>query len=156
LLLHYPLTDRGHRHATPAGGLFSTAADLSRFCQMVLAGGVYKGKRYISAESLHEMTQKQITEPGLQSVASFGGPHDLNGYGLGWFTGEAGAFGHGGAYSTDMRIDPKRGIIFIWLVQHASFGGDGARSEDTFERFASQHFGSGVDVSTGSGHVAEK
>jgi CubicO group peptidase (beta-lactamase class C family) len=35
--LRYPLDDR-RRQPMPAGGLFSTAHDLARFCQMVLAG----------------------------------------------------------------------------------------------------------------------
>src|ERR1700730_12075761 len=40
--LKYPLNDR-KRQPMPAGGLFSTAADVGRFCQMILNGGTYKG-----------------------------------------------------------------------------------------------------------------
>ena len=45
--LKYPLNDR-KRQAMPAGGLFSTASDVDRFCQMMLKGGVFQGKRYLS------------------------------------------------------------------------------------------------------------
>jgi CubicO group peptidase (beta-lactamase class C family) len=36
----------------------------------------------------------------------------------------AGAFGHGGAYATDMQIDPQHQLITIFLVQHAGYPGD--------------------------------
>ena len=99
----------------PAGGLFSTAADLARFCQMILNGGVSGGKRYLSETAVKEMTTRQT------------GPHIKQSYGLGWATG-GGTYGHGGAYTTNMTIDPKSGLITIFLVQHAAFAGDGAKS----------------------------
>ena len=40
----------------PAGGLFSTATDVSLFCRMILNGGVLDGKRYLSEKSLQQMT----------------------------------------------------------------------------------------------------
>ena len=36
--LRYPLSNRGNRYPMPAGGLFSTASDTARFCQMILNG----------------------------------------------------------------------------------------------------------------------
>ena len=45
--LRYPLDDRA-RQPMPAGGLFSTARDLARFCRMVLNGGSFEGTRYLS------------------------------------------------------------------------------------------------------------
>ena len=46
--LKYPLTDKTILHACPGGGLFSTADDCGIFCQMLLNGGEYKGKRFLS------------------------------------------------------------------------------------------------------------
>ena len=60
-----------NRQPMPAGGLFSTAADVARFCQMVLNGGEFDGKRYLSEAAVKQMTSKQT------------GDLD-NGYGLGW------------------------------------------------------------------------
>jgi CubicO group peptidase (beta-lactamase class C family) len=37
-------------------GLFSTADDLARFCQMLLNGGALDGKRILSAETVALMT----------------------------------------------------------------------------------------------------
>jgi CubicO group peptidase (beta-lactamase class C family) len=137
--LRQPLSDRAHRYPMPAGGLFSTAADLARFCQMLLAGGVYGGHRYLGAAAIHEMTTNQVPQASLKSIKLSGGN---NGYGLGWFTSASGAFSHEGAYSTSMRIDPKKGLITIWLVQHDGFPGDGAKSFDTFQSAVSKRFGS--------------
>jgi CubicO group peptidase (beta-lactamase class C family) len=125
--LKYPLNDR-KRQPMPAGGLFSTADDLARFCQMVLGGGVFKGKRYLSEAAVKQMTSKQ-TGDALKE-----------GYGLGWSTG-GGTFGHGGAYSTNMTIDPKRGLILVFMVQHAGFPKNGGQSGGAFRKAAEERFG---------------
>jgi CubicO group peptidase (beta-lactamase class C family) len=128
--LHYPLDDR-KRQPMPAGGLFSTARDVARFCQMVAGGGAFQGKRYLSEDAVKQMTSKQTPD----SVKE--------GYGLGWATWEGG-FGHGGALSTNMSIDTKRGLITVFLVQHAGFPGKGGQSQGAFRNAASLSFaGSG-------------
>jgi len=102
--LTYPLNDRQHRFPMPAGGLFSTAADVSKFCQMILNGGTLNGRRYISAASLQAMTSVQN-----------GGLGKAN-YGFGWSITKNG-FGHGGANKNAMDIDTTTGRIFIFMVQ---------------------------------------
>jgi len=102
--LTYPLSDRQHRFPMPAGGLFSTAVDVSKFCQMILNGGTLNGKRYISAASLHAMTSVQN-----------GGLGKVN-YGFGWNVSKNG-FGHGGADKNAMDIDTTTGRIFVFMVQ---------------------------------------
>jgi CubicO group peptidase (beta-lactamase class C family) len=102
--LTYPLNDRKHRYPMPAGGLFSTAADVSKFCQMILNGGALHGKRYISPESLHAMTSVQ--NGGMEK-------HD---YGFGWSISKNG-FGHGGAFNNAMEINTTTGRILIFMVQ---------------------------------------
>jgi CubicO group peptidase (beta-lactamase class C family) len=125
--LKYPLSDR-KRQPMPAGGLFSTAHDLARFCQMISNGGVFEGKRYLSQAAVAELTRKQT-------------PKQIkDGYGLGWATG-GGSFGHGGAYSTNMTIDRDRGLIYVFLVQHAGFPGKGGSSYDVFKKTAELEFG---------------
>jgi CubicO group peptidase (beta-lactamase class C family) len=62
-------------------------------------------------------------------------------YGLGWAIGN-GTFGHGGAYATNMTIDPKRGLITLWLVQQAGgFPGEGGKSQMAFREAALELFG---------------
>lgn len=125
--LQYPLDDR-KRQPMPAGGLFSTASDVGRFCQMILNGGTLDGKRYLSEAAVAQMTSKQ-TGDALK-----------DGYGLGWATG-GGSFGHGGAFATNMTIDARRGLITVFMVQHAGFPGKGGESHGAFKRAAEERFG---------------
>ncbi len=128
--LHYPLSDRG-RYPMPAGGLFSTATDVAHFCQMLLNKGRFEGKRYLSDASVAEMTHKQ-TGAGIKDS-----------YGLGLSTG-GGGFGHGGAYATNMTIEPGLGRIYVFMVQHAGFPDGGDQSFPTFKKAAERRFsGSG-------------
>jgi CubicO group peptidase (beta-lactamase class C family) len=125
--LTYPLQDR-RRQPMPAGGLFSTAADVARFCQMILNGGELDGHRYVSEAAVKQMTTKQTAE-ALK-----------DGYGLGWSTG-GGNFGHGGAFATNMNIDSNRGLITVYCVQHNGFPGDGGKAQGAFRHAAEKIFG---------------
>jgi len=115
--LSYPL-DSHARRATPGGGLFSTARDCARFCQMILRGGEWNGHRFVSRAGVEAMTRRH-TRDGLES------------YGWGWSVSD-GSFGHGGAYSTNMVIEPARDLVTVFLVQHAGFSGQGGASHDAF------------------------
>jgi CubicO group peptidase (beta-lactamase class C family) len=102
--LHYPLDDRT-RTPMPAGGLFSTAGDMLSFCQMVLNGGTFHGKRLLSEAAVRMMTSKQTGALKNQ-------------YGFAWYTTTpGGSFSHGGGDKTDMTIDPKTGLITILMEQ---------------------------------------
>jgi len=125
--LHYPLTDRTTRFPMPAGGLFSTAHDVARFYQMLLNGGQLDGKRLLSEAAVKQMTSRQ-TPPGLNDS-----------YGFGIAAGDH-FFGHGGAYSTNTSADTARGLIFVWLVQHAGFPGEGGKAQDAFKQAALDAF----------------
>lgn len=116
--LTYPLNDR-RRGPMPAGGLFSTAADVGVFCQMILNNGEYRGKRYLSEKAVKEMATRQTGEWIKES------------YGLGWSVGD-GSLGHGGALATNMTVDYQRGIATVWLVQHAGFPQDGDKAHGAF------------------------
>ncbi|MFM9962341.1 MAG: serine hydrolase domain-containing protein [Planctomycetaceae bacterium] len=126
--LTYPLSKRDNRYPMPAGGLFSTGADVATFCRMLLNGGELNGKRYLSQEALKTMTSKQT------------GDMVKDGYGIGWSTNGM-TFGHGGALATNMTIDPQRGLITVFLVQHAGFPGDGGKSHGAFVNAANSVFG---------------
>jgi CubicO group peptidase (beta-lactamase class C family) len=125
--LKYPLSDR-KRQPMPAGGLFSTAEDVGRFCQMMLNAGVVNGKRVLSDDAVKQMTIKQTGDTVKEN------------YGLGWSTG-GDSFGHGGALSTNMTVNTKRGLIMVYLVQHAGFPGDGGKSLGAFQKAAEEEFG---------------
>lgn len=138
--LTYPLNNL-KRGPSPAGGYFSTASDLALFCRMVMNGGVHDGKRIISEASVRAMTSTQTGDLLNQGKGE-------NGYGLGWSTSRKasnesvipGPAGHGGAYSTNMNIDPQRGLITIWMVQHAGYPGDGGKAQGAFNKAAFDKF----------------
>jgi CubicO group peptidase (beta-lactamase class C family)/glyoxylase-like metal-dependent hydrolase (beta-lactamase superfamily II) len=112
------------RFPAPNGGLFSTAPDYARFCQMILRGGEMDGKRYLKAESVKVMTTLQTAD--LKTGFTPG-----NGWGLGWCVVREpqgvtavlspGSFGHGGAYGTQAWIDPTAQRVYILMVQRANF-----------------------------------
>lgn len=125
--LYYPLTDRDVRFAMPAGGLFSTAHDLARIYRMLLRRGELDGNRYLSDVAVQELTRRQT-------------PVDLKeSYGLG-FSVSPTTFGHGGAFSTNTFADTQRGQIFVWLVQHACFPGEGGKSQEAFLKAAKEAY----------------
>lgn len=107
--------DAGARHMPePSGGLFSTAADMARFYQMILNGGELANRRVLSRAAVAEMTRPHLA-----------GGKPLN-YGLGWGcnTGRkpitalsARAVGHGGAFATHGWIDPETGLVAVVLAQ---------------------------------------
>ncbi len=119
---------QGARNPEPAWGLYSTAEDLSHFYQMLLNGGTYKGRRYLSKFSVDLMTQVHTGD--LNPSGWMGG----SGYGLtlevvkdpyGELHGHSiGTFGHGGAFGTQGWMDPKTNLITIMLIQSASGGTD--------------------------------
>lgn len=127
--LTYPLDDRVTRQPMPAGGFFSTAADVARFGQMVLRGGELDGKRYLSEAAVKMMTSRQ-TPPELPSSYGFG------------FAVNGDTFGHGGAYSTNLSIDPKRGLVLVFMVQNAGWRNDeGKKIQPAFTKMAIEAFG---------------
>ncbi|MDB6154454.1 MAG: estB 3 [Chthoniobacteraceae bacterium] len=120
-----PLFDPAREHYPAAnGGLFSTARDYVRFCQMLLNKGSLDGKRYLSADAVAQMSTIQTGEivtgftPGCawglgcslvrkpQGVTAMLSP---------------GTFGHGGAYGTQAWIDPVTQRVYLLMVQRANF-----------------------------------
>jgi CubicO group peptidase (beta-lactamase class C family) len=124
----------------PSGGLFSTAADLNRFYQMILNGGELDGQRIVSASGVRDMTRIQTGD----IVTGF---TPGNGWGLGWcvvrdpqgVTGmfSPGTFGHGGAFGTEGWVDPVKQRIYVLLFQRADIGNsDGSDIRKDFQQAA--------------------
>jgi CubicO group peptidase (beta-lactamase class C family) len=114
-----------HDHFPAAnGGLYSTAADYARFCQMLLNRGTLDGMRYLKPETVALMSQ--VHSGDLKT-----GFTDGNGWGLGVCVVREpqgvtaalspGSFGHGGAFGTQAWLDPARQRAYILMVQRADF-----------------------------------
>nr|MCU0749734.1 beta-lactamase family protein [Akkermansiaceae bacterium] len=136
-----PITDR-NRYPLANGGLFSTASDYLRFCQMVLQRGSFDGKTYLKPESVKLMTTVQSGELKTGFLPG-------NAWGLGWCivrnpegvtaTLSPGTFGHGGVYGTQAWIDPVKQRIHLLMVQRADFlNSDGSDVRRGFHEAYSQ------------------
>lgn len=90
-------------------GLFSTAADLSVFAQMLLDGGVYNGVRVISDSTVQLFTRRAAGHRALGWDTCAGGA------GCGQFMSER-AFGHTGFTGTSLWIDPDRQMFVVLLT----------------------------------------
>ena len=107
-----------------AGGLYSTAADYLRFCQMLLNGGTLEGASILGRKSVELMMLNHLTHLD-PSVTSF---NKAEGFGLGGYVvldvarrgrlGSVGQFGWSGAGSTYFTIDRQENLIAMLLMQH--------------------------------------
>jgi CubicO group peptidase (beta-lactamase class C family) len=114
---------RGPRtYFSGGGGLCSTAEDYFRFCQMMLNGGTFNGKRLLSRKSV-ELISQNHTQGKLETM----------GFGLGFGVnsearhltelGSLGAYYWGGFYYTSFVIDPKEEMVAIFMGQLHPTGG---------------------------------
>jgi CubicO group peptidase (beta-lactamase class C family) len=90
-------------------GLFSTAADLSVFAQMMLNGGEYNGVQIISKPTVDLFISRSFGHRALGWDTAEGD------YGSGRYLGPT-AYGHTGFTGTSMWIDPEREMFVILLT----------------------------------------
>lgn len=90
-------------------GLFSTAADLSIFAQMMLNGGAYGGVRLIRPETVKRFTAH------VKKNRTYGWEVAAGERGSGEFLSES-AYGHVGYTGTSLWIDPDRKLFVILLT----------------------------------------
>jgi len=120
----------GPRRSFSGGaGLVSTARDYARLLQMLLNGGELDGVRILSPQTVALMTTNQTGT--LYSA-------DGEGFGLGFAILErlgadnslfsVGSFGWGGAYGSQYRVDPKQGIVLVFMLNQLPNRSDVGRS----------------------------
>jgi CubicO group peptidase (beta-lactamase class C family) len=90
-------------------GLFSTAADLSIFAQMILNGGEYNGVRVVADSTVRLFTTRAAGSRALGWAMADGQ------WGSGRFLSDE-AFGHVGYTGTSLWIDPDREMFVILLT----------------------------------------
>ncbi|MGC2474638.1 MAG: serine hydrolase domain-containing protein [Candidatus Sulfotelmatobacter sp.] len=128
---------KGSKYPGPEYGLFSTAEDLSHFCQMILNHGTWKGARILSPATIDTMRE-------VQTGGMVAGWYPGADYGLAWEiitkpTGvwgllPIGTFGHGGAFGTQEWMIPSRDMVTIFMV--ACEGDCSERPERAFQEMA--------------------
>jgi CubicO group peptidase (beta-lactamase class C family) len=90
-------------------GLFSTAADLSVFAQMLLEGGRYQGVRVVADSTVALFTHRAAGHRALGWDTCDGGA------GCGQYLSPQ-AFGHTGFTGTSLWIDPERQMFVVLLT----------------------------------------
>ena len=112
------------RYPSGAGGLYSTAGDYARFCQMLLNGGELDGAQILGRKTVELMLANHLTHlsPPVNEFS------DAEGFGLGGYVvldparrgqlGSVGQFGWTGAAATWFTIDPQEQLIAILMMQH--------------------------------------
>lgn len=88
-------------------GLFSNAADLARYCEMMLGKGVFRGRRIVSEETVRLFTASPLAAKGIYRGLGF----DKRGRG----TSLSGGYGHTGFTGTMIWIDPARDVYMVFL-----------------------------------------
>ena len=111
------------KNESGGGGLCSTASDYFKFCQMILNGGEFNGKRLLKNETVSLMLTNHLPS----SVKNIGINDNRKGIGFGygfavrfeesdWGSGgRKGECGWGGAASTHFWMLPKDGLVAITL-----------------------------------------
>ncbi len=115
------------RIASPAGGLFSTAADLVAFGQMYLNGGLGQRGRVLSPASIRVMTSRHTEglleyQEGEASPAYWGLAWQKAAPQRGLLFSPAG-FGHGGMTGTYLWIEPEADLVIVFLTNCIGWDG---------------------------------
>ncbi len=114
------------RGPSGGGGLFSTAMDYARFCEMLLQGGQLNGVRLLAPRTVEMMRTNHVNPEPLRTMPQ----------GTGWgmdfqivtdaaAAGEAvsnGTFSWFGIVGTWFWIDPVEDLAFVGMVQHQNLG----------------------------------
>ena len=109
----------GPRVAFSGGaGLLSTAADYSRFLEMMRRGGELDGRRYLSRKTVELMTVNHLVDINYPAGTGFGlGFRIRTDVGAAGVPGSEGEFGWGGAYHSQYWVDPEEGLTVAYMVQ---------------------------------------
>jgi CubicO group peptidase (beta-lactamase class C family) len=116
------------------GGMFSTAPDYARFCQMLLNGGELDGVRILAPKTIALMTSDQLppaTErhsPVAMTLNAFGPTPEMGtSFGLGFAVrvdagrnpvpGSIGDFSWAGIRGTYFWVDPKEKLVAVLMTQ---------------------------------------
>jgi CubicO group peptidase (beta-lactamase class C family) len=123
-----------------SGGLFSTALDYAKLCQMLADKGSAGSKHLLRPETVAKMSSVHFTyaekvgfTPGLGmglGVQVVMKPTEVTAM------LSPGSFGHGGAFGTHAWVDPRNEIYFVLMVQRRNQGdGDASAIRKTLQEF---------------------
>ena len=108
--------DGPRRSFSGGAGLLSTARDYARFLEAIRRGGELDGVRILSPRAVELMTTNQSGTLHSDTGLGFGyGFETTDRYGANGLDG-VGAFGWGGAYGSNYRVDPKSHLVLVMMI----------------------------------------
>lgn len=112
---HY--VDGPRKSFAGGAGLLSTARDYARFLEMTRNGGMLDGVRIMAPRTAMLMRTNQSGTLHSQTGLGFGyGFQTTDRYGANGLDG-VGAYGWGGAYGTNYRVDPQARLTLVLMIQ---------------------------------------
>jgi len=109
-------------------GLFSTARDLARFCQMLLQGGSLEGVQIFQPEIVAQMTSPQ-SPSGKPDIRGFGWDIQSTYSSVKGDFFSASSYGHTGYTGTSLWIDPEVQTFLVILTNRVHPDGKGSVKE---------------------------
>ncbi len=117
----------GKSYFKGGAGLVGTASDYLKFAQMMVDGGTYQGKRYLSRKTVELMLSNHTVGMGGTTIATTGPGYAFGlGFavrldeGMAWVPGSKGDAMWAGAWGTSFWIDPKEKLVGILMSQGPS------------------------------------
>jgi CubicO group peptidase (beta-lactamase class C family) len=127
-------------HPIPAGGLYSTGADVARFYRMMLSGGSLEGKKVLTREAVKEATALHTGELkcGFTEEMGFGHGFAVVKKPVGITAPlSVGSYGHGGAFGTQSWADPEKDLFYVLLIGRVGLkNGDASDLRRELQRLA--------------------
>ncbi len=119
---HY--VDGPRRNFAGGAGLVSSARDYARFLQMIAHHGAWNGQQFLAPHTVRLMRTNQIGTTYSSAGMGFGlGFETTDRYGANGMASE-GSFGWGGAYGSTYLVDPKEGLILVFMMQQTPNASD--------------------------------
>ncbi len=120
---------RVRRSESGGAGMVGTITDYARFAQMLLNGGTFEGRRYLSTKTIDLMTSDHIGQQSGIARDRYYFPGDASGFGLGFAVrtkllasepGPVGEYRWDGVAGTFFWVDPKDDMFVLFLAQTPS------------------------------------
>ncbi|TMQ53490.1 MAG: beta-lactamase family protein [Candidatus Eisenbacteria bacterium] len=127
-------------------GMFGTAEEVARFCEMLLRGGMYGSRRILSRETVRLMTTNQCGASlgvrrgfGFDIESPYSAPRGTI------FSGDS--YGHSGFTGVSMWIDPRNDAYFVLLTNSVHAGEH--KDLKAFRSEAATHAARGLGIAGG-------
>ncbi len=104
-------------------GLFSDAIDLASLMQMLLQNGTYGGERYLDSVTIKKFTSCVYCNIGNRRGLGFDKPETSGkGESPACLSASPESYGHSGFTGTYVWVDPKYGIVYVFLANRVAGG----------------------------------